>query len=92
MSRDGGLRHELTVENSLRRVIRADTCCASGSALLGLMAEGRSNSGLAEQLSLNIKTVESHFRNIFTKLDLDIELDDHRRVRAVLLYLSYATS
>jgi DNA-binding NarL/FixJ family response regulator len=60
--------------------------------LLGLMAEGRSNSGLAEQLSLNIKTVESHVRNIFTKLDLDVELDDHRRVRAVLLYLSYATS
>lgn len=55
--------------------------------VLSRMAEGRSNAAIATELDLTERTVESHVRNLFTKLDLLPEPDDHRRVRAVLLYL-----
>lgn len=55
--------------------------------VLARMAEGRSNVAIAATLEMAERTVESHVRNIFTKLDLLPEVDDHRRVRAVLLYL-----
>ncbi len=55
--------------------------------VLQRMAEGRSNAAIANALDLTERTVESHVRNLFTKLDLLPEADDHRRVRAVLLYL-----
>jgi len=55
--------------------------------VLARMAEGRSNLAIARRLDLTERTVESHVRNIFTKLDLLPEPDDHRRVRAVLLHL-----
>ncbi len=54
---------------------------------LALMAEGRSNAGICERICLSPRTVESHVRTIFRKLDLDEEPDDHRRVLAVLAYL-----
>jgi DNA-binding NarL/FixJ family response regulator len=55
--------------------------------ILGLMAEGRSNQGIADRLVLELKTVEGHVRQIFSKLDLEPSSDDHRRVLAVLTYL-----
>lgn len=56
-------------------------------AVLGLMAEGRSNRGIANQLVVNEKTVETHVASIFSKLELLQEPDDHRRVLAVRLWL-----
>jgi DNA-binding NarL/FixJ family response regulator len=55
--------------------------------ILGLMAEGRSNSGICDRLALSTRTVESHVRAIFQKLGLEPAEDDHRRVLAVLTYL-----
>jgi DNA-binding NarL/FixJ family response regulator len=55
--------------------------------ILGLMAEGRSNQGIADRLRLELKTVEGHVSQILSKLDLEPSSDDHRRVLAVLTYL-----
>jgi DNA-binding NarL/FixJ family response regulator len=55
--------------------------------VLGLMAEGRSNNGIAEQLVLTVGAVEKHVANILTKLRLPPSDTDHRRVLAVLAYL-----
>ncbi|MEV6104341.1 response regulator transcription factor [Streptomyces sp. NPDC051940] len=55
--------------------------------VLALMAEGHSNEAIARNLVIGGKTVETHVRNVFTKLDLDSDLMEHRRVKAVLAYL-----
>ena len=55
--------------------------------VLGLMAEGRSNVAIAEQLGISQGGVEKHISNVFTKLDLFPASEDHRRVLAVLTYL-----
>ena len=55
--------------------------------VLALMAEGRSNSAIAELLFVTERAVEKHVGNIFTKLDLPPSQDDNRRVLAVLRYL-----
>jgi DNA-binding NarL/FixJ family response regulator len=55
--------------------------------VLALMAEGRSNTAIADRLVVAVKTVESHIANIFTKLGLQDAPDDHRRVLAVLTAL-----
>jgi DNA-binding NarL/FixJ family response regulator len=55
--------------------------------VLGLMAEGRSNAGIAEALVLTVGAVEKHIANIFMKLRLPPSDTDHRRVLAVITYL-----
>jgi DNA-binding NarL/FixJ family response regulator len=59
--------------------------------VLGLMAEGRTNAGIAKRLWLTPKTVETHVRSILGKLDLPVSDDDHRRVLAVITYLGAVT-
>lgn len=57
------------------------------SEVLGLMAEGRSNHAIAEELVITDRAVEKHVTSIFGKLDLTATPDDHRRVLAVLTFL-----
>jgi DNA-binding NarL/FixJ family response regulator len=56
------------------------------------MAEGRSNAAIAEQLLLTISDVEKHVARFLAKLRLPPSGNDHRRVLAVLTYLSAADS
>jgi len=56
--------------------------------VLALMAEGRSNSAIAQRLFVSEKAVSKHCTNIFAKLDLPPSDDDNRRVLAVLAYLN----
>jgi DNA-binding NarL/FixJ family response regulator len=56
--------------------------------VLALMAEGRSNSAIAQRLSVSEKAVGKHSTSIFAKLDLAPSEDDNRRVLAVLAYLN----
>lgn len=58
--------------------------------VLALMAEGRSNCGIAQQLVVTEYAVEKHVRSILRKLDLPVASSDHRRVLAVLAYLKTA--
>jgi DNA-binding NarL/FixJ family response regulator len=55
--------------------------------VLGLMAEGRTNTAIADELVVSHGAVEKHISNIFTKLDLPPTSHDHRRVLAVLRWL-----
>jgi DNA-binding NarL/FixJ family response regulator len=55
--------------------------------VLGLMAEGRSNRAIAEILVITERAVERHVTSIFAKLNLAPAAEDHRRVRAVLVFL-----
>lgn len=55
--------------------------------VLELMAEGRSNAGIARRIWVTEGTVEKHVRSILTKLDLAETSDDHRRVLAVITFL-----
>ena len=58
--------------------------------VLGLMAEGRTNTAIARAMVVTPGAVEKHISNIFTKLDLPATTDDHRRVLAVLTFLRAA--
>ncbi|MDT5048597.1 MAG: hypothetical protein QOG75_4490, partial [Mycobacterium sp.] len=55
--------------------------------VLALMAEGRSNAGIAQRLWVTEGTVEKHVRSILTKLNLQETGEDHRRVLAVIAFL-----
>jgi DNA-binding NarL/FixJ family response regulator len=56
--------------------------------VLDLMAQGLSNTGIAERLVVSLGAVEKHISNVFTKLGLEHESSAHRRVLAVLTYLA----
>ena len=64
-----------------------DRLTAREREVLGLMAEGRSNAAIASALFVSEKAVAKHTNSIFTKLDLPVDIDDNRRVRAVLAWL-----
>jgi len=70
-----------------RRASPLDELSGREREILALMAQGRSNQAIGERLFLSERTVESHVGSIFGKLGLQPAADDHRRVRAVLLYL-----
>ena len=55
--------------------------------VLALMAEGRSNAGIASRLWVTEGTVEKHVHSILAKLQLPETDDDHRRVLAVITFL-----
>ncbi len=56
--------------------------------VLGLMAEGLSDRGIAERLTVSLQTVYSHVHHVFAKLELPATSSDNRRVRAVVAYLT----
>jgi DNA-binding NarL/FixJ family response regulator len=64
-----------------------DRLTAREAEVLALMAEGRSNTAIAAALFVTEKAVAKHTNSIFTKLDLPVDIDDNRRVRAVLAWL-----
>jgi DNA-binding NarL/FixJ family response regulator len=68
-----------------------DALTAREREVLALMAEGRTNVGIARRLWLTERTVETHVGSILTKLGLATSAEDHRRVLAVLLYLGVTT-
>ena len=88
---DGGSALDPEVVSQLLGRSRRDDPLESVSPrereVLGLMAEGRSNNAIAEQLVITERAVEKHVTSIFSKLDLAPAPADHRRVLAVLTYL-----
>jgi DNA-binding NarL/FixJ family response regulator len=70
-----------------RRGSELDRLTPREREVLTLMAEGLSNTGIAERLVISHGAVEKHISNVFMKLDLEPEDGAHRRVLAVLTYL-----
>ena len=70
-----------------RRVDPLDVLSAREREVLSLVAEGRSNSGIAHQLWISEGAVEKHVRSILAKLQLPATGEEHRRVLAVLTFL-----
>ena len=67
-----------------------DALTARESEVLGLMAQGLSNTAIGSSLVVSQGAVEKHIGNIFAKLGLEASSEEHRRVRAVLTYLGRA--
>lgn len=70
-----------------RRSSPLDSLTEREREVLASMAEGRSNQAIGESLYMSSKTVESHIRSIFQKLNLQPDDDAHRRVLAVVTWL-----
>jgi DNA-binding NarL/FixJ family response regulator len=86
----GGTALDPEVVSSLMRAQRAGLAALTPRErqVLSLMAEGRSNSGIAASVVLTEGAVEKHIASIFAKLALDPVREDNRRVLAVLRYLN----
>jgi serine/threonine-protein kinase PknK len=82
---DPALVHELVAAS--RRGDPLDELTPREREVLTLMAEGRSNNGIAHRLYITEGAVEKHVRSILMKLHLPTAEDDHRRVLAVVTYL-----
>ena len=89
---DGGTALDPEVVRRLVTTAQAtsalDALTPRKTEVLELMAEGRSNKAIAKRLWLTDRTVETHVSSILAKMDLPAADDDHRRVRAVLAYLT----
>ena len=70
-----------------RRIDPLDRLTARERAILDLIAQGHSNTGIARLLSISERTVETHATQVFMKLDLTEDTQMNRRVRAVLAVL-----
>ena len=88
---DGGSALDPEVVSQLlgrrRREDPLDQLTPREREVLELMAEGRTNHAIAEQLVVSERAIEKHVTSIFGKLDLTTSPQDHRRVLAVLTYL-----
>jgi DNA-binding NarL/FixJ family response regulator len=73
-----------------RKPSAIDTLNEREFAVLRHMAEGRSNLGIAKELYLSARTVETHVTSVFTKLGLTTSDTENNRVRAVLTFLRSA--
>ncbi len=79
---------EVLVSARSRRASPIDLLTPRESDVLSCIAEGLNNAAVAEKLVLSEKAVAKHINSIFSKLDLGFEEQSHRRVKAVLLWLS----
>jgi DNA-binding NarL/FixJ family response regulator len=82
---DPALVHELVTARRVQDPL--EVLSPREREVLSLMAEGRSNAGIARQLWIAEGTVEKHVRSILTKLRLPATADDQRRVLAVITFL-----
>jgi serine/threonine-protein kinase PknK len=82
---DSRLVHDLMAARRVENPL--DVLTGRERDVLELMAEGRSNAGIAGKMWLSEATVEKHVRHILAKLKLPPTKDDHRRVLAVLAFL-----
>jgi DNA-binding NarL/FixJ family response regulator len=79
---------ERLLEDGLHRDPQLDRLTPRERQTLAMIAEGRSNSAIAEELMITRRAVERHINSIFLKLELKESDDVNRRVRAALLYLA----
>lgn len=79
---------EVLVDARTRRPSAIDALTPREREVLAAIAEGLNNSAVAERLVLSEKAVAKHINSMFSKLDLAFEEQSHRRVKAVLLWLS----
>ncbi len=84
---DSRVVEELLGARQRRKASRLDNLTARELEILSLVAEGKSNSAIADSLVITKRAVERHINAIFWKLDLGDSEDVSRRVKAVLLYL-----
>ena len=88
---DGGSAIDPTIVSALiskqRKRDPLDRLTPREREVLALMAEGRSNQGIADRFVITLRAVEKYVSSIFTKLDLPTTGSDSKRVLAVLLYL-----
>src|SRR5258708_37891534 len=79
---------ELVAARAARKTSDLSWLTARELEILGEMAQGKSNAGIAAALGVSERAVEKHTNSIFSKLGLTEEKEVNRRVKAVLVYLS----